>query len=107
MPDSIDSSTNRDEDNVVDTYIDFDFVLKYIGDLGKYQIAMVLMAYWVCIPAGMTQVAAVFLAAIPEHRCKIPAYDDHPEDFVNITEAQVVNMTIPYDDETDVSLVKN
>ena len=48
--------------------IDFGVVMKEIGDLGKYQILLVLMAYWVTIPSGINQVASVFLAASPSYR---------------------------------------
>ena len=48
--------------------IDFDVVLKEIGNLGRYQILLVLLAYWITIPAGFNQVASVFLAATPDYR---------------------------------------
>ena len=51
-----------------DYRIDFSVVLKEIGNLGRYQIFLVLLAYWVTIPAGFNQVASVFLAAIPDYR---------------------------------------
>ena len=44
------SDTNRTCDD--DVFYDFDEILKEIGALGKYQIMLVLMAYWITIPAG-------------------------------------------------------
>ena len=34
------------------TVYDFDVVLKEIGQMGKYQVILVMMAYYVAIPAG-------------------------------------------------------
>ena len=48
--------------------IDFSVVIKEIGGLGRYQILLVLLAYWVTIPSGINQVASVFLAATPDFR---------------------------------------
>jgi len=49
--------------------IDFNVVMKEIGSFGKYQIVLVLLAYWIPIPCGINQVASVFLSPIPDHRC--------------------------------------
>ena len=48
--------------------LDFEVVMKEIGGLGKYQVLLVLLAYWVAIPSGMNMVASVFLAAAPDYR---------------------------------------
>ena len=35
-----------------DSFFDFDVILKEIGDLGIYQLALVAMVYWITLPAG-------------------------------------------------------
>jgi len=76
-----------------DSFFDFDVILKEIGDLGIYQLALVAMVYWITLPAGMTQVASVFLAAVPTHRCKLPPLDDASK--YNLTEAELAALVIP------------
>ena len=34
------------------TFYDFDILLKEIGQLGKYQIFLIALVYWITLPAG-------------------------------------------------------
>nr|XP_039273911.1 organic cation transporter protein-like isoform X1 [Styela clava]XP_039273912.1 organic cation transporter protein-like isoform X1 [Styela clava] len=77
--------------------VDFDSVLKYVGSCGRYQILLVLMAYYVCLPCGMHQVGAVFLAAIPKYRCFIPGVDGNPL-YANTSWDDIVKATTPGND---------
>nr|XP_026695296.1 organic cation transporter protein-like [Ciona intestinalis] len=79
--------------------IDYSVVMREIGALGKYQFLLVMMAYWVTIPCGINQVASVFLAATPSHRCALPPLDDSSL-YPNLTEAQLKNYTLPLDTRT-------
>jgi len=65
---SSDDMKKLEESNNNNYRIDFGVVLKDIGNLGRYQITLVLLAYWVTIPSGINQVASVFLAASPDYR---------------------------------------
>lgn len=72
-------------------FYDFEVLLKEIGDFGKYQIVLVLMAYWITIPTGITAVASVFLAATPDYRCDLSPLGI---DF-NLTETQLQTYLLP------------
>ena len=65
---SFDGKNKGEELDNNNNRIDFGIVLKEIGNLGRYQVLLVLLAYWVTIPAGINQVASVFLAASPDYR---------------------------------------
>lgn len=95
-------SDNASVESKAKGVIDFEIVLEYIGAGGKYQLLLVLIAYYVCIPCGMHQVAAVFLAAIPEYRCYIPGVDDW-DNISCVTENQLANFTRPWLDDKQVS----
>ena len=43
---------NRQNTNDKKIY-DFEIILDKIGDLGKYQIVLILMVYWISIPTGL------------------------------------------------------
>jgi len=79
--------------NTATNFYDFDVILNEIGGLGKYQLFLISLVYWIALPAGMIQVASVFLAATPEYRCNLNPLDD-PEYF-NLTEKQLQEMLIP------------
>jgi len=77
------------------TVYDFDVVLKEIGQMGKYQVILVLMAYYVAIPAGINQVASVFLSATPYYRCSLPPLDSN---LFDLTDEELKNYTLPVED---------
>ncbi|XP_076819926.1 organic cation transporter protein-like [Clavelina lepadiformis] len=78
--------------------IDFSVVMAEIGALGKYQILLVALAYWITIPAGMNQVASVFLAATPDHRCALPPLDNKTA-YPGLSEANLTEL-LPIDSRT-------
>jgi len=90
----------NDED---ETTMDFNVILKAIGDLGRYQLLLVLIVYTVTMPAGINMVGSVFLEATPTHRCALPPIDNHPKLYYNVTEQQIKNYTIPWKESTNVS----
>jgi len=99
--------TNSDKakciDDEDDSTVDFNVILKAIGDLGRYQLLLVLIVYTVTMPAGINMVGSVFLEATPTHRCALPSIDNHPKLYHNVTEQQIKNYTIPWKDSTNVS----
>lgn len=48
--------------------IEFDFVLDRIGHLGRYQWKLILLVYWLGLPAGMHNLASVFYSADVDYR---------------------------------------
>lgn len=58
------------------TIIRMDVIMESIGSLGKYQMFLVVIICYVLIPCGMNQVGSVFLAAVPNHRCRVAEVDD-------------------------------
>lgn len=74
----------------------FDDFLTNIGEFGTYQKKIYLL---ICIPVlsvGIQVVAAVFILAIPEHRCRIPAWSNDTYDVQNEKHERFINMSIPY-----------
>lgn len=77
--------------------IDFDYLLSKIGHLGKYQIMILAMVFYVGIPSGLNSIGPVFQSYTPPYRCKINPIDDNPE--YNVNESVIVELMIPVDDD--------
>jgi len=105
MGDSITNSikeknkTNDAHDKNATIFYDFDVILSDIGGLKKYQLFLVSLVYWITLPAGMNQVASVFLAATPEYRCNLNPLDDPA--YFDLTEKQLQQMLIPMDSHNE------
>lgn len=94
----------NDEKKNSSASIDFDIILDKIGSCGRYQILLICLIYYAVIPGGLNQMASIFLQAIPEHRCRVPTFDDNHSHFVNITEGNLRSLAIPYNNESKVRL---
>jgi len=70
-------------------FYDFEVILKELG-LGKYQILLILLAYWTTVPTGIFAFSSVFIEAIPNHRCNL----ENVSTF-NLTEEQIVVNFLP------------
>ena len=60
--------------------LDYDEVTAFLGEWGTFQRLIFFLLSASIIPNGFTGLSAVFLTAIPEHRCRIP-------DTVNLSSA--------------------
>jgi hypothetical protein len=85
-PLSVSSTASMDEDL---TTLDFDVVLKRVGERGRYQM---LIYYLLCIPATLPAAwlafIQVFVSASPEHWCLVP-------EAGNLTIGHRKNVTVP------------
>ncbi|XP_046378548.2 organic cation transporter protein-like [Haliotis rufescens] len=76
--------------------MNFDDVLRQLGEFGTYQKWLYVL---LCLPAiaGSIQViqAVVFLFAVPEHRCAIPGFANDTYEIQNNFHEQLVNRSIP------------
>ena len=63
-----------------DSMLDYDEVTAFLGEWGTFQRLIFFLLSASIIPNGFTGLSAVFLTAIPEHRCRIP-------DTVNLSSA--------------------
>ena len=55
--------------------MDFNEILKHLGDFGFYQKRILFLASLIGIPAAFNNVGSVFLAATMDHWCAIPDAD--------------------------------
>ncbi|XP_071115263.1 organic cation transporter protein-like [Haliotis cracherodii] len=76
--------------------MNFDDVLRHLGEFGPYQKCLYLL---LCLPAiaGSLQViqAVVFLFAVPEHRCAIPGFANDTYEIQNDFHEELINRSIP------------
>ncbi|OQV14605.1 Carcinine [Hypsibius exemplaris] len=80
--------------------IDFDDVLRDIGQYGRYQkIIMWSCLFPLCIPSGIHWFNQIFMQGIPEHRCFIPEIDSPDQDLSNLTLGEF----IPWEEQIDGS----
>ncbi|KAM5172147.1 organic cation/carnitine transporter 2-like [Mantella aurantiaca] len=77
---------------------DYDDATSFLGDWGPFQLTIFFLLSASIIPNGFTGLSAVFLAATPEHRCRIP-------DNANLSLAWR-NASIPWE-EKDGALVQS
>ncbi|KAK3097630.1 hypothetical protein FSP39_011541 [Pinctada imbricata] len=73
----------------------FDEVLIQLGEFGFYQKRLYLI---LCIPAisvGCYMMILVYIMHAPEHRCKIPGYDNDTYEIQNSYHQHLINTTIP------------
>ena len=43
--------------NTATNFYDFDVILNEIGGLGKYQLFLISLVYWIALPAGLLYLA--------------------------------------------------
>lgn len=79
---------------------DFDDLLPYVGEFGRYQKILVwLICLPACIPCGFHAFNQLFMAGVPDHWCKAP-----PEtDSYNWTVDERKMATIPHTVGTSLS----
>ena len=79
--DRLQCEQNTDPDNPLDgrknkdeiVSVDFDAILPYVGEMGRYQLALyLLMCIPAPLPAAFLAFNQVFLSATPTHWCKEP-----------------------------------
>lgn len=83
---------------------DFDIVLEFIGQMGKYQILLALFLIYSAIPVGMDAISVVFLYGMPEHRCHIPGIDGESK-YMNLSYQYLLNISTPLTDEVSVAML--
>ncbi|XP_078493969.1 solute carrier family 22 member 13-like [Ciona intestinalis] len=74
--------------------MDLEAYQREIGGISRYQIVIICLASTLMLFSSLTSQAAVFLSAVPDHRCSVPPIDD-PNSY-NFTESEILNLTIPY-----------
>lgn len=73
--------------------VNFDQVLKMVGDRGRYQIVMfILLCIPATIPVAFLTFSNVFTTATPDHWCKVSPKMDH----INGSNLDLKHLTIPY-----------
>ncbi|OWF45915.1 Organic cation transporter protein [Mizuhopecten yessoensis] len=75
--------------------MDFDKILTHLGDFGRYQK---FLYFLVCLPAVFTGIFAVISAIIlatPDHRCKIPGYENDTYSIQSDRHREVISNYIP------------
>ncbi|XP_073476783.1 organic cation/carnitine transporter 2-like isoform X2 [Aquarana catesbeiana] len=77
---------------------DYDEATSFLGEWGPFQLTIFFLLSASIIPNGFTGLSAVFLAATPEHRCRVP-------DNANLSLAWR-NVSIPWE-EKDGALVQS
>jgi len=74
--------------------IDFDVILTKINPLGRYQILLVTLVFYLAIPSGLHNVASVFYAANIDYSCNVPPLDNKTL-YPSLTDQDVLNYTTP------------
>ncbi|XP_069101860.1 organic cation transporter protein-like [Argopecten irradians] len=80
----------------------FDDIFKVLGEFGTYQKRVYLMQ---CVPqifSAIQTCLSIFILFTPEHRCSIPFYENDTFHVQNIQHHNLLNMTIPYQEEEDL-----
>ncbi|XP_066295245.1 organic cation transporter protein-like [Branchiostoma lanceolatum] len=72
--------------------MDYDAVVQHLGEFGTYQRRLVIMLSLITIPAGLHTGAMTFIAAIPEHHCRVPQMTSAG---FNLTRPKALNLSIP------------
>ncbi|XP_060072925.1 organic cation transporter protein-like [Ylistrum balloti] len=75
--------------------MDFDAILEKLGDFGRYQKWLYSL---ICISSafvGLFAVISAILLGTPEHRCKIPGYDNDTYHIQNDDHLTLINKFIP------------
>ncbi|XP_072256939.1 solute carrier family 22 member 4-like [Pyxicephalus adspersus] len=78
--------------------LDYDQAISFLGDWGPYQLIVFFLLSASTIPNGFNGMSVMFLAAIPEHRCRVP-------DSANLSLAWR-NVSIPWE-EKDGDLIQS
>ncbi|XP_046556207.1 organic cation transporter protein-like [Haliotis rubra] len=76
--------------------MNFDDVLRQLGEFGTYQKWLYVLLCLPSIPQSLQVIqAAVFLFAVPEHRCAIPGLANDTYEIQNDFHEQLINSSIP------------
>lgn len=93
---------NPNEQRSLLANMNFEDVLEEVGSFGQFQV---LMLFLLCLPRLILPMHFLlhnFLAAIPPHRCTIL----HQDQFANLTEEQLLLISLPRDSEEAFSSCK-
>ncbi|GFR61312.1 solute carrier family 22 member 7, partial [Elysia marginata] len=80
----------------------FDDLLVAVGEFGPYQKRVYFL---LCLPAilcGAQVLSAVFIMAIPDYRCKIPAFANDTFQIQSQTHADLANFSLPRASSTGI-----
>lgn len=78
--------------------LDYDQAIAFLGEWGPYQLIVFFLLSASTVPNGFNGMSVMFLAATPEHRCRVP-------DNANLSLAWR-NVSIPWE-EKDGALVQS
>ena len=75
----------------------YDDLLQKIGEFGTYQRLYYSLMCIVAVVSSFQSMNMVFLASTPEHRCKVQQPADLPPQWMNLTEENILEISIPWD----------
>lgn len=76
--------------------VDFDAMLPYIGEMGRYQMVLyLLMCIPATLPAAFLAFNQVFLSADPNHWCHVPALTNYSQQYGNLSLSHIKRLSIP------------
>ncbi|XP_041356318.1 organic cation transporter protein-like [Gigantopelta aegis] len=76
--------------------MNFDAVLRHLGEFGTYQKRLCTLLWLPGITTGMRMVVSAFIQFIPEHRCVIPGLNSDTYAIQSHDHARLINESIPF-----------
>lgn len=70
--------------------VDYDDILKILGEFGRYQKILFFCICLGALPAAFNNMTIVFLAAVPDHQCSVPSAKR-----LNLSTSDYLYLTIP------------
>ena len=74
----------------------YDDLLAELGEFGRYQKFLYFLVCLVSITSAFHSMNMVFVGPVPDHHCKLPQNDDLPEEWQNLTDTELKNVSIPW-----------
>ncbi|XP_060081314.1 organic cation transporter protein-like [Ylistrum balloti] len=75
--------------------MDFDQITTHLGAFGRYQKFMYCLICIASVFSGIFTVISAIILAVPEHRCKIPGYDNDTYEVQNERHQEYIKRYIP------------
>ena len=78
----------------------YEELLSYVGDMGRYQKWMMFLGFLACAGEGMHLVSTIFIMGAQDFRCAVPDLLNDTYSIQNEVHASLINATIPFDSDT-------
>ncbi|XP_064648792.1 solute carrier family 22 member 19-like [Lineus longissimus] len=82
--------------------MEFDDVLSYVGQFGRYQCLLYCGIACAIITTALRDLSVVFTLDIPDYRCAIPGLENDTFNNQNGSHLYLINVTIPADDKCNI-----